>query len=175
VERRELNRLDEEQVVAALEALGVSYLSRRGEAQAEIYAPCQLLAALVRQPSSRVRAALIALLLARPDYSAHSRDALSLLNEQEAQTFKLFYSAAVLLQRQYAPTLHTFLNAAWQELPDLFSVELGITGQSTMERLRSLAHIHARLSGLQLNWTGTYENAALHLLRSWKVDAEWNQ
>lgn len=170
-----INPLDEEQVVSALEALGVRYLSRQGEAQSEMNAPSELLAALVRQPSSRVRAALIALLLAHPDFAVHGPEALSLLNEQEAQTFKLFYSAAVLLQRHYATTLHTFLGSRWQELPDLFSAELGITGQSIMERLKALAHIHTRLSGLALNWAGTYESAAQHLLRRWKAEAEWNQ
>lgn len=62
--------LDEERIVAELARLGVSYLSRQtaisetaNEVPVELV---DLLAAVVRQPSARVRAAAIALFLAQP-------------------------------------------------------------------------------------------------------------
>ena len=57
----------EEQLVDELAQLGVRYLSRQSMDVAQyVHAPYELLAKLVCQPSSRVRSALIALLLARP-------------------------------------------------------------------------------------------------------------
>lgn len=164
----------EEQIIAELERLGVRYLSRQMKIESvEMRAPDSLLAELITQPSSRVRLALIALLLARPDYAAYAAPALRTLGAQEAQTFKFFYTAAALLQRQYAKVLHEFLGAQWRELPDLFADEIGVTGTSPAERLRSLAQRHAQWSGVRLNWAGTYESAARHLLRRWEMEQQW--
>ena len=122
---------DEEQLVHELARLGVGYLSRKSTVVAQpMHAPHELLAKLVCQPSSRVRIALIALLLARPDYARHVRMALKSLNQTDAQRLRFYYSAAVILQQQYAKTLRTALGVNWRKLPDLFAGELGITGDS---------------------------------------------
>jgi hypothetical protein len=161
----------EEQIISELEGLGVRYLSRQNESGAEkAHAPQDLLGELVRQPSSRVRAALIALLLARPDYAAHVPAALAHLTPEQAQTFKFFYTAAVCLQRLYGQSLKVFLGERWLELPDTFSAELGVSGPTPAARLRALARLHARRTGVHLNWAGTYENAARHLLRRWEME-----
>ncbi|MDO9130866.1 MAG: hypothetical protein Q7U34_13475 [Anaerolineales bacterium] len=166
----------EEQLVAELKQLGVRYLSRQSDAGVvKGRAPQELLADLVRQPSSRVRVALIALLLARPDYAAHVHAALKNLTHEQAQTFKFFYTAAVCLQQQYAKTLQVFLGNHWLELPDLFSNELEIMGNSPTARLRALARLHVQRTGMHLNWAGTYENAARHLLRCWEMERTWKQ
>ena len=166
----------EDQIITELEGLGVGYLSRQDESGAvKVRAPQDLLAELVRQPSSRVRAALIALLLARPDYAAHVPAALARLTPEQAQTFKFFYTAAVCLQRLYGRNLKIFLGARWLELPDTFSAELGVSGSSPAARLRALARLHAQCTGLQLNWAGTYENAARHLLRRWEMEKACDQ
>lgn len=164
----------EEQIIAELEKLGVRYLSRQMPIEAaSVRPPADLLAELMLQPSSRVRVASIALLLARPDYAAYAAAALKKLNPTQAQTFKFFYTAAVLLQRQYAQTLRGFLGDQWRELPDLFSNEIGVSGHTPAERLHSLAHRHAHWSGIRLNWTGTYESAARHLVRRWEMEQQW--
>lgn len=166
----------EEQLVAELERLGVRYLSRQSDAGVvKARAPQELLADLVRQPSSRVRAALIALLLARPDYAAHVSAALENLTREQAQTFKFFYTAAVCLQQQYAGMLQVFLGANWRWMPDLFSDELGLSGDTPAARLKALARLHAQRTDAQLNWAGTYENAARHLLRRWEMERTWKQ
>jgi len=166
----------EEQIITELEGLGVRYLSRLEESgDIKARAPHDLLAELVRQPSSRVRAALIALLLARPDYAAHVPAALAHLTPEQAQIFKFFYTAAVCLQRLYGRNLKIYLGARWLELPDTFSAELGVRGPTPAARLRALAHLHARQTGVQLNWAGTYENAAQHLLRRWEMERLWNR
>jgi hypothetical protein len=167
---------NEEQIIGELESLGVRYLSRQSEPGiVRARAPEDLLSELIRQPSSRVRAALIALLLARPDYAAHVPAALGLLISEQAQTFKFFYTAAVCLQQLYGRSLRVFLGARWLELPDAFSAELGVSGSSPAARLRVLARLHAQRTGLQLNWAGTYENAARHLLRRWEMEKACDQ
>ena len=164
----------EEQLVAELARLGVRYLSRQSAEAAESgYAPDELLAKLVCQPSSRVRSALIALLLARPDYARHVRLALKRLNQSDAQRLRFFYSAAVILQQQYVEILRAALGANFRQLPDLFAGELGVTGESPTARLQKLGRLQAQWSGENLNWAGTYENAARLLVRRWESEERW--
>ena len=76
----------EEHFVAELAALGVNYLSRQSaDPYPWVHQPHELMAGLVCQPSSRVRSALIALLLAHPDYAAHVPQALKRLDQRQAQ------------------------------------------------------------------------------------------
>ena len=165
----------EERLVAELEQLGVRYLSRlTNEKARHVRAPQKLLADLVQQPSSRVRAALIALLLARPAYGEYVPSALKNLTPEQAQILKLFYTAAMLLQRQYATPLQTFLGADWRWLTDWFSAELNLPDASPKEQLKALAKLHQKKTGITLNWAGTYENAARHLLRRWELEQVWN-
>lgn len=166
----------EEELVAELEQLGVRYLSRQHHIEElEARPRHKLLADLVRQPSSRVRTALIALLLAHPEYAASIPTALQDLTPSAARTLKILYTAAVYLQRQYADKLQGFLGANWRWLPDLFSDELGVSGDTPPTRLQSLGQIHARWSGTHLNWAGTYENAVRLLLRRWEMEQAWKQ
>jgi hypothetical protein len=166
---------NEERLVAELEWYGVRYLSRRTDQKAvRLRAPRKLLADLVQQPSSRVRLALIALLLARPSFAEHVPAALETLPPAQAQTLKLFYTAAVVLQRQYAASLRPFLGADWRWLPDLFSAEFNLPSASG-EHLRALARLHQQNTGMTLNWAGTYENVARRLLRRWELEQTWNQ
>jgi hypothetical protein len=68
-----------------------------------------------------------------------------------------------------------FLGVKWKRLPDLFSKELGVTVVPAKEQLKKLAQAHAELTKTELNWMGTYDNAARHLLRRWEMEKEWNQ
>lgn len=64
--------MTEEQVVSELDALGISYLSRQSSSSVErVRPPEQLLADLIRQPSARVRQAVIALFLSHPEYAEY--------------------------------------------------------------------------------------------------------
>ncbi len=166
----------EEQVVAELAQFGVRYLSRQSILGTVIaHAPQDFLAALVRQPSSRVRSAVIALLLARPDFASYVPAALQHLESLDAQTLKFFYTAAVYLQEQYADVLKLFIGEQWRQLPDLYSKELGLSGDTPVKRFKSLARLHAQKTGENLNWAGTYENAARQLLRRWEMERIWRQ
>jgi hypothetical protein len=135
-----------------------------------------LLAALIQQPSSRVRTAVIAIFLANPKFSGSLPGALELLSGPEQQTLKLFYTAAVYLQQKHALQLQVYLGNHWQWLPDWYSSELHIQGgQPPDELLSQLGHEHQCLTGIVANWTGTYENVAHHLMRRWELEQKWNQ
>jgi hypothetical protein len=100
--------LAEEQIVAELALLGVGYLSRNIDTRPIPQHPAhQLIADLVRQPSSRVRTALIALLLLHPEFDQSVPAALVSLRANNRVTFKCLYTAAVILQRKYWQDLLT--------------------------------------------------------------------
>jgi DNA-binding TFAR19-related protein (PDSD5 family) len=167
----------EEELVAELELLGVNYLSRQTTCRARKVRPAhQLLADLVRQPSARVRAAVISVLLARPDLAEAVPTALDRLTDAERLTLQYFYTAAVLLQQLYATQLNALALSPLTPLPDLFSVTLGAppTGDPQM-RLRRLADAQRRATGATVNWAGTYEHTARQLLRRWASEQRWRQ
>ena len=168
---------EEEQLVAELEHLGISYLSRQTDYQVQRTRPPQnMLADLVQQPNSRVRTALIALLLAHPEYAQAVPSALSRLPLKDRWTLKLLYTAAMLLQVEYSERLRPFLYDRWEWLPDLFSEELQISLEGTpRERLVRLGEQHQSRTGARLNWVGTYENVVLHLMRRWELERAWSR
>ena len=64
----------------------------------------------------------------------------------------------------------------WRPLPGLFSEELGLPDRgSHREKLVRLGRAHRQLSGAVVNWTGTYENVAHHLIRRWELEHRWNR
>jgi hypothetical protein len=166
---------EEERLVAELGLLGIRYLSRHTSTQAErLRPPDALLADLVCQPSARVRSAVIAVLLAHPEYAAAMPAALERLDPAEKLTLRLFYTAAVLLQQEHAERLQRFVDG--HRLPDWFSAELEVPeAASPRERLEALGRQHRQRTQTRVNWTGTYESVARHLLRSWELEARWNR
>jgi hypothetical protein len=119
--------IEEERLVAELELLGIRYLSRHMPDRAEcVRSPEALLADLVRQPSARVRVSVVAVLLAHPEYAQAVPAALERLLPAEQWTLRFFYSAAVLLQQEYAERLRPFL--AGRRLPDRFGADLDPAG-----------------------------------------------
>ena len=168
---------EEEKLVAELGLLGIRYLSRQSPYQASHVRPPEiLLADLVRQPSARVRAAVIAVLLSHPEYAEAMPAALKRLRPSERLTLESFYTAAVLLQQEYAHRLQSFLATRWEWLPALFSAELGLPDKGTpRERLILLGHRHRHRTKAAVNWVGTYEQVVHKLLRHWEREAQWNQ
>jgi hypothetical protein len=165
----------EERLVAELAQLGVNYLSRQENVETIPRLPRIILAELLRQQSSRVRTALISLFLANPQYASQIPAALKHLGTRDSLTLKLFYTAAVFLQQKYAGLLKKFSRSPWTELPDLFSSELAISGDSLQDQLIALGNLHMQLTGIKLNWVGTYESAAKDLIRRWQMEKVWNQ
>jgi hypothetical protein len=169
----------EEDLVAELELLGVRYLSRLSDHQAsEVRPPAALLADLVRQPSPRVRAAVIAVLLAHPEYADAVPRALERLGPDDAFTLQAFYAAATLLQQQHARRLRALMGARWRTLPSLGEVTVGLNlpaQGTTLEKLAALAGEHQRRSLKMVNWAGSYQQVARQLMRSWEVQGQWKR
>jgi hypothetical protein len=178
-ESPEQDRETEEELVAELELLGVRYLSRQASYQASrARPPATLLADLVRQPSARVRAAVIAVLLAHPEYADAVPMALDRLRAAERLTLQSFYAAAMLLQQEHTDRLRPLLGTRWRPLPDLREVttELDLPAEGTpVERLAALGREHQRRSQKMVNWAGSYEQVARQLIRSWEVQSQWKR
>jgi hypothetical protein len=51
---------------------------------------------------------------------------------------------------------------------------MGLTLLDPKEGLQKLAQTQAELTKTKLNWAGTYNNAARHLLRRWHMEQKWN-
>ena len=166
---------EEELLVAELELLGIRYLSRHTSDQAEsVRPPDVLLADLVQQPSARVRAAVIAVLLAHPEYAEAVPAAIERLRPAERLTLQTFYTAALLLQQEYAERLRSFVSS--RPLPDRFAADLGLPDiASPRERLATLAERHRQETQTDVNWIGTYESVVRRLLRSWELEVQWNR
>ncbi len=143
------------------------YLSHASDQNVQsIRPPDQILANLVRQPSSRVRGALIPLLLSHPEYQNAIFQARSHLRGPRRRLLELFYTAAMFLQRKHQRCLIKMQGETFRVLIDLFSKSLGIpAGLSPEESLARLAVRHEEISGLHANWVGTYESAFQHWFR----------
>lgn len=170
---------EEERLVAELGLLGIRYLSRQTAFQpAKVRTREALLADLVRQPSARVRAAVIAVLLSHPEYAEAVPTALERLGPSDRLTLQSFYAAAVLLQQEHAHRLRPFVTTGWRWLPSLGRVSTGwdLPSEGTpREKLAALGREHRRRAQEMVNWAGTYEQVARQLLRQWELESRWNQ
>lgn len=166
---------DEDRLVAELELLGITYLSRHESTSVDSgRAPHELLSDLIRQPNARVRGAIIAVLLLRPDLATAVPTAMSRLPQTDQTTLRIFYTASVILQAKYADRLR-IIAPSTRPLPDLFSLGLGLLRRGTPdEQLAALGHIHRRLSGSTVNWAGTYDNIAQHMMNRLERERLWN-
>ena len=166
--------LPAEQLIGALNALDVHFLAGGESADPTVaLPPARLLAGLAEQRDARLRLAIIPLLLCRPELARVVPEATSLLPEPALTTLKLFYTAAVLLQQEYAVPLRD-LTGRWAPLPDLFSKELGVPSGGSLEaRLKRLGERHRALSGLAANWIGTYRYGAERLIKRLEWEAQW--
>ncbi len=168
---------DEDQFVAELSELGITYLSNRLiNLPKSPRSPEQILADTIKQPSSRVRTAIIALFLLHPGYAENVPTALGLLNENQRQLLKLFYTAAVHLQRLYQSDLIAIIGLEFVWLPDVFGEELEISSTlSPQNAIQQLGIKHQEITHSLTNWSGTYKNVLHHLIRYKQREAQWNQ
>jgi len=169
--------MKEDELVAELNQIGINYLSNRLITnRANHDTPGRLLADIVCQPSSRVRSAVIALLLLRPSYSEFVPAAAKLLNDNQRLLLKLFYTAAVHLQRLYQTDLFPIAGSNWAWLPDLFGEELGVpSGLLPQDAIQQIGIRHQELTHTLTNWSGTYKNAVDHLIRYKQRETLWNR
>jgi len=165
----------EEKLVAELELMGIRYLSRQTTHTAKSVRPYHaLFADLIRQPNSRIRTAFIAVLLAHPEVAQEIQLSIKLLNPSEQVILKILYTAAVILQKEYARSITKYQGKNWLWLPDLFSGELGLSNSlPPKEIIKTLAQKHSQHTNIYLNWEGTYRNVVDHLIHRWEIEAQW--
>ena len=162
-----------DELICALNALGVHFLVGGESVGASPLPPARLLAGLAEQTDARLRLAIVPLLLCRPEFAHAVSEAAARLTEPAWTTLKLFYTAAVLLQQEYAVQLRSLLGR-WEPLPGLFSQELQVPSTGSPEaRLRRLGERHRVSSGLAANWIGTYRYAAERLIKRKEWEARW--
>ncbi len=156
--------LKEEQLASALVALGVRFVaSPDGQAASLHRQPARLLAGLAASREARLRLALIPLLLQHPEFSSQAGEACSRLSEKQALkgalTLRCYYTAAAIFQRAQRTRLLGVMGK-FAELPDLFSGELGLALSGDCDAdLTKLGAVQACLSGMDINWPGTYRHA----------------
>jgi hypothetical protein len=149
----------EEALVMELHRRGVCHLARlQTDKTYSPLAPVDLIMSLARHPAARLHSALILLFLRNPNLSACVPQALSRLDGSSTDHLRLYYQAAVYLQRELEAQLRPYIKD-WLFLPDLFSTKLGLPAVDQIpssEALQALGKVHQRLSGWAINWAGSY-------------------
>jgi hypothetical protein len=154
-------------------ALGVFFLQGGKQNPKARVSGLELLSGLAASDEARLRLAIIPLLLQCPDLATHVQQTVTQLSSSAQLALRCYYTAAVLLQQNYWTELQSLLGTT-NRLPDQFSVELGLRRRgTTSEQLQALADRHAFLSGIYINWLGTYEHAAQRFITSMQRKKEW--
>jgi len=161
-------------LLSSLKHYGINFLVGEDfEGFLEPLPPPKLLAELTKQKDARMRLALIATLLHRPSFANSIDQVLTLLPHEHHLTFQAYYTAACYLQDVYYDQIAKSLGEI-DILPDRFSNELGVPNNlSTLHKLKNLAQKHQEISGLSINWYGTYHHAAKRVISRLKKEREW--
>ena len=161
-------------LISSLNSYGVQFLvGETGEIVSAPLHPRELLAGLVVQADARMRLALIAVLLQRPEFSLEANGVLDMLSNSHQLIFKLYFTAACYLQSKYYEQLEELLGH-FQRIPDLYSEQLSLTPDESVEKnLQELALRHKEITDLDVNWYGTYQHAAKRVITRLRREREW--
>lgn len=115
-----------ETLVAKLREQGIQYLAPSDAKATEAVATNDaLIAALLEQTDSRLKLAVIPLLIRHPELANSVTALVNQLDGQLATELRTLYTAAVYLQRLWKTRLSFYLDST-PLLPDLFSQQLGL-------------------------------------------------
>jgi hypothetical protein len=167
-------QINEEVLIAKLASLGLHFVIGKTKTIPKTnLTDTELIAGLIQQSDARLRMALIALFLYRPDLETAVAPSLSTLTPNDQILLKIYYTAAVLLQRIHETRLSQLI-PSWHQLPDHFSKSLEVnTTDSPTTQLQELSHLHRKISGVAANWSGTYQYAAKRLMTRLEKEAVW--
>ena len=171
---RIIHMIEPKQLIDNMNRIGVHFLVDEGYSESpDSLSPAELMAGLAIQSDARLRLALIAVLLQRSDFAKDAHQALALMDKPQKLIFKLYYTAAYYLQKAYANQLQDVSNP-YGGLPDYYSEELKIEkNNSATDQLKQLAERHKEITGLPLNWYGTYNYAAQRVITRLKKERAW--
>jgi hypothetical protein len=168
----------DELLIAELHRRGITHLSLSHCPSTDILSDVELIAALAESQSARLNASLILLFLRHPELSNSLPDALNRIIEPAVSTLMLYYQAAVYLQRELEPQLHSLVGHS-DDLPDLFSqvlntpaVEMIRSGTTCYAALSSLGQVHRNRSGWNCIWAGSYRQHISLFLRLLQQERE---
>lgn len=169
-----VQQLTSDQIGMHLAALDVHFIqvehSNNGMPTVE---PEHFILSLSVSSESRIRLALIPLLLRHPHYVVHVETAAPQLPYMAQITLKCYYMATYFLQQKYALRLEKLFGSS-ASLPALFARELAVSVELDFEHgLWTLAERHKQLSGRHINWLGTYEHGATRFLASTEHRRLW--
>ncbi len=164
--------IDDDQLVAALDHLGVEFVAGNEAALPDSgFSPSTLLSGLANSEEARVRLALIPLLLLHPEFSGDVHQAMTKVLPEKQHYLKCYYLASHLLQEKYRSQLESLFGKK-ALLPVLFEkIAQFIDAQDVDGRLRKLSEYQTCLSNRPINWYGTYEHAYSRLVthKLWKI------
>jgi hypothetical protein len=165
IPQSEIERSGEDQIARELYRLGIRHLSWDRDTAPGSFTKKSLLVDLAASLDARLRNALVPLFLFRPDYADAVVPAADELTGPSRAHLVCTYSAAVAFQKVHRPRL-VGLSDSTLGLPDYFSDELDLSAtQSPDSRLAAIGDRHARLSGEDIDWCGTYHHAVEACLR----------
>lgn len=163
---------DRRTLVAALRERGVDYLAPSDAESAQPLDDPSLLAGLAGNSDPRLRQALIALFLLDPRLAPLAPVLRRRLDSGAARELSFYYTAAVYLQRMWRIRLGHYLESV-QDLPDLFSAELGLPRPEELHGkagLHALAELHKSSSPLPSNPLSEYEGVVDTSRSSWLME-----
>ena len=166
---------DRERLVAALRTRGVDYLAPSDAAGAPVE-EATLIASLASHDDARLKQALSALFLVRPDLAPRVPGLVEALPHDAAVSLTARYQAAVYLRAMWATRLGRYLPAL-PPLPDYFSEPLALPEPRVLHGkagLYALAAWHENVTGRRANYRAEYENAAALLFGRLRVRAHWH-
>lgn len=163
-----------ERLLGELRAHGITYLSGGHEAMAAASAhpmpDAELLRALARYPESRVRNAVIGLLLLYPELAGAIPDALRAADEPTAESLATLALAALYMSRLWRTRLRLALGRA-PELPaDLLAPLIAARGLPSPDEmygelgLRALAEFERIRRGVRYNFLSDWQNQVEQLI-----------
>ncbi len=167
-------QINEEALIAKLSSLGLQFVIGKSKAfLLNDLTEVELIAGLVQQSDARLRMALIALFLYRPDLETAVPLTFPILTPNDQLLLKVYYTAAMLLQRIHENRLKQLI-PSWHLLPHHFAKSLKLDRtDSPIEQLRQLGYQHREISGVAANWVGTYQFAAQRLMTRLEKEAIW--
>ena len=151
---------DRDLIIENLRTLGICYLASgdiKQETKANLPLPT-LIKRMAESADPRLRLALIALFIRHPRNYSIVPDLVGQLVDPARTELKIFYMAAVYLQRYWMPRLNLYMKE-FPLLPDLYSKELSLPEPEERHGkngLYALAERHASRSPYHFNWRASY-------------------
>jgi hypothetical protein len=162
------------QLIGEMNRLGVNFVvGDRILTTFKSLSAIELMAGLAAHKDARIRLALIPVLLQLPEFAEEAPESLVLLEDDQKIIFKLYYTAAYLLQLSYKYELQVLIDN-YQDIQDFFSKDLNVSRAGTVQdRLWILAKRHKEITKMSINWYGTYHHAAKRVLKRLQKEREW--